>query len=338
MLGSDIQVAFKLSRFDESCSSGLNEPYAIEWFWPVCKYKAAPQQTRFTAVLIAPNLKVLSIRFWSPCVLLVMTFALDNATQLEQITSDAFRVQVDETWWNFTSAFGGWAAATAYSAVKAHSETRGELLSLNAVFPRAIKAGTIEVQLTRLAKRTQSDFWRVTLVHVDAPEDPLVAFDIIMGRKRSLDDDSYERIMPDAPDPSSVEIMNMEGMGPIWLQHYEQRAFLGTPFSKNLHPKSCAWIAHKDGRPIDTKALIALSDTPMPRVFFAASTPRFGSTISFSVSSTCGEDALSGLDTNRVLLEADSRHVGRGSYDQIVNIWSECGTLIFVSNQTAVFR
>lgn len=93
-----------------------------------------------------------------------------------------------------------------------------------------------------------------------------------------------------------------------------------------------------DGRSIDMKALIALSDTPMPRVFFTSTTPRFGSTISFSVSSVCGNDVLETLDTKRVLLEADSRSVGRGSYDQLVNIWSECGTLLSVSNQTAVFR
>ena len=267
-----------------------------------------------------------------------MTFSLDAATQLEQIDANIFRREVDRTWWNFDSAFGGWAAATAYSAVTAHADSRGELLSLNAVFPRAIKGEAVVVHTDLFARRAQSDFWRVTLKDADAPDDTLVAFDIVTGRKRSLDEDTYEKLPPDAPEPDSVDIMDMQGVGPVWLQHYEQRAFIGTPFTRNVRPVSCTWIAHKDQRPIDTKALIALSDTPMPRIFFASTTPRFGSTISYTVSSTCGEEALAKLKPQRVLIEADSRHVGRGSYDQLVNIWSECGTLLSVSNQTAVFR
>jgi len=269
---------------------------------------------------------------------LVMTYSLDAATALEQIDETRFRREVDETWWNFDNAFGGWAAATAFSAIKARNDYRGELLSLNAVFPRPIKAGGVEIRTELLARRTQSDFWRVHIVSETAPDEVLVAFDIVMGRKRSLDEDSFEKIPPDAPEPANVEIMDLQGMGPVWLQHYEQRAFVGTPFTRNVRPTSCAWISHKDGRPMDTKALIALSDTPMPRVFFTSTAPRFGSTISFSVSSTCGEEVLAALETQRVLIEADSRHVGRGSYDQLVNIWSECGTLLFVSTQTAVFR
>ncbi|MEO0608731.1 MAG: thioesterase family protein [Pseudomonadota bacterium] len=267
-----------------------------------------------------------------------MTYSLDQATELEKIDGNRFRRDVDETWWNFDNAFGGWAAATAFSAIQAREDCRGELLSLNAVFPRPIKSGQIEVQTELLARRTQSDFWRVTIVSGAQPDDTLVAFDIVMGRKRALDEDSFEKIPPDAPEPDSLEQMNMEGMGPVWLQHYDQRPFIGTPFTRNVRPRNCAWVSHKDGRPIDTKGLIALCDTPMPRVFFTATTPRFGSTISFSVSSTCGEDVLNALQTKRVLIEADSRNVGRGSYDQLVNIWSECGSLLSVSNQTAVFR
>lgn len=267
-----------------------------------------------------------------------MTYALDTATQLDVLGDNHYRRVVDTSWWNFESAFGGWAAATAYAAIQQHPEHRGELLSLNGVFPNAIKAGTIDIRTELLVRRKQSDFWRVTLSS-SAPEHALcVAFDIVMGRKRAPDADSFEKIPPDAPDPLSVGTMDMEGMGPVWLQHYEQRPFVGTPFSRNLSPKSCTWIRHKDGRPIDTKALIALSDTPMPRVFFTTTALRFGSTISYSVSSVCGDAELSKLNTEQVLLEATGRSVGRGSYDQLVNIWSECGSLLSVSNQTAVFR
>lgn len=265
-------------------------------------------------------------------------FALDAATELTPVEDNCFRREVDQTWWNFDSAFGGWAAATAYEAVAQSAERRGELLSLNAVFPRAIKAGTVEVRTDLMARRGQSDFWRVTLYDKDRPDELLVAMDLIMGKKRPLDDARFEKIPPDAPDPDAIPALDSEGLGPAWLQHYEQRPFVGTPFGQNVQPKSVAWIAHKDERVIDTKALIALSDTPMPRVFFTTKDLRFGSTISFSVSSACGEEELARLAPRRAIIQTESRSVGRGSYDQIVSIWSDCGTLLCMSNQTALFK
>ncbi|MEL8054812.1 MAG: acyl-CoA thioesterase domain-containing protein, partial [Pseudomonadota bacterium] len=192
-----------------------------------------------------------------------MIYSLDNATELTSIDANRYRREVDETWWNFNSAFGGWAAATAFSAIRSHADCRGELLSLNAIFPKAIKAGTIEVKTNLLARRAQSDFWRAEFFSEEAPDEVLVAFDIVMGRKRSPDEDSFEKILPDAPEPSSLSEMGEQDAGPAWLQHYEQRPFFGTPFTKNARPTSCVWVWHKDHRPIDTKALIALSDTPM---------------------------------------------------------------------------
>lgn len=265
-------------------------------------------------------------------------FGLDVATSLTQVSQNKFLRTVDETWWNFNNAFGGWAIATALAAVKQHDEVRGELLTVNAVFPAAIKAGQVEFLTERIARRSQSDFWRVTMTNAHAPDEVLLAVDLVMGRRRKTDGDTYSASFPKAPDPETIEILNMQGAGPAWLQHYEQRLFEGVPFTINEQPKTMAWISHKDERPIDTKALLAISDTPMPRVFFSSKELRFGSTIAFSATPVYSEKDLAELAPTRALIEANAKSVGDGIYDQGVSIWSECGTLLAISNQTAVYR
>ena len=265
------------------------------------------------------------------------TYALDGATALTQISEDRFAREVDQTWWNFDSAFGGWAAATALSAVEAHSEVRGELLTINCLFPAAIKAGRVELNVELMARRTQSDFWRVTMTH-EAADGVVFSADLVMGRRRKIDEPGFQVAAPTVPDQDAVPLMDMEGVGPAWLQHYDQRLFQGVPFTVNETPTTRALISHKDKRRIDTKALLAIADTPMPRVFFTSTTPRFGSTIALSVSLICGRERLSDLSPDTALIEANSRCVNNGIYDQDVRIWSSDGSLLAVSNQTAVYR
>ena len=264
-------------------------------------------------------------------------YALDAATSLTQIGENRFTREVDQTWWNFNSAFGGWAAATALSAVEAHTEVRGELLTMNCLFPAAIKAGRIELNVELMARRSQSDFWRVTMAH-ETGESIVFSADLVMGRRREIDEPGFEVAAPPVPDQETTPLMDMQGAGPAWLQHYDQRLFQGTPFTVNESPTTRALISHTDKRRIDTKALLAIADTPMPRVFFTSTTPRFGSTIALNVSTVCGSEELSELSPETALIEAGSRSVNNGIYDQDVRIWALDGRLLAVSNQTALYR
>ena len=45
-------------------------------------------------------------------------FSLDTATQLEKLSDTRLKSSAGEAYWNFTSAFGGWALALGYSAVQ----------------------------------------------------------------------------------------------------------------------------------------------------------------------------------------------------------------------------
>ncbi|MDJ0922581.1 MAG: thioesterase family protein [Henriciella sp.] len=264
--------------------------------------------------------------------------ALDAATQISAAETNRYTCQVGKTWWNFESAFGGWAAALAAEAVKASPDYRGELISLNSIIPSAIKVGAIDVKVERLVKRAQTDFWRVSMFQSDPDEALVFSADIVASRRRGSSDAAFQVPMPVSPEPSSVPLMDVAGMGPAWMQYYEQRMFVGQPFTINERPLTRTWIREADGRYLDAKALLAIADTPMPRAFFAFETPRFGSTVSLSINIFASDDLLKNLDSNLVMIEADSRAVGDGMFDQCVSIWSESGILLAVSNQLAFFK
>ncbi|MEO1027991.1 MAG: thioesterase family protein [Pseudomonadota bacterium] len=264
-----------------------------------------------------------------------MPFSLDAATELTPVDANTFRVPVDETWWNFQSAFGGWAAALASQAVRDHADCRGELASLNAIFPAALGAGMLTVKVERLISRARTDFWRVTFFHDDKPESLAFSADIVMTKRRTTDL-KFEQEMPNCPAPEDVPSMPPE-QGPVWMKQLDQRMFKGKPFSKNLQPLTRTWLKFADDRPYDTKAVIALVDSPMPRVFFVTDQPRFGSTVSFSVHILASEQQIASK-TGHLLLEANSAAIFDGSYDQRARLWSQDGALLAVSNQLAFFR
>ena len=53
------------------------------------------------------------------------TYPLDDATQLDTISENRLRSSAGEAYWNFTSAFGGWALALGYSSVQAAQPQSG---------------------------------------------------------------------------------------------------------------------------------------------------------------------------------------------------------------------
>lgn len=265
-----------------------------------------------------------------------MTFALDTATQLTPLGDHRFSATVDETWWNFQSAFGGWVAAIAYQAVRAHPDCRGELASLNAVFPAAIGSGSITIEVERLVSRARTDFWQVSIFHDDKPEKLAFSADLVMTMRRASDL-QFNQEMPEVPAPDGIPPMGAAELAPKWMMHFDQRMFKGRPFAKNLQPLTRTWLKFEDDRPFDTKGVISMVDTPMPRIFFITDTPRFGSTVSFSVHILASEEQIASK-TGHLLLEAESAAVFDGSYDQRARLWSNDGALLAVSNQLAFYR
>ncbi|MEM9168444.1 MAG: thioesterase family protein [Pseudomonadota bacterium] len=265
-----------------------------------------------------------------------MTFALDAALTLERTGEGRYRAPVSTDYWNFDSAFGGWALALALVAVRAEPDARGDLVSVNAVFPAAIKEGDVDIYVEKISARSRTDFWRVTMRASDAPTTPLFSADIVTSIRKSSDV-AFNETAPQAPAPETVDVMPTE-IGPRWLKRFEQRQFEGAPFQDNARPRSMTWIRSVDGRPLDAPGLLAVADTPMPRVFFVSKQLRMGSTVSFSLHLMASEAQVASVGDRPLLVETDSDAIRDGAYDQRARLWSPDGALLAVANQIAFFR
>jgi acyl-CoA thioesterase len=162
--------------------------------------------------------------------------------------------------------------------------------------------------------------------------------DVIMS-KRPETDIVHMVTMPDVTPPEETDRLAFPaGMGPRWFGHYDQRIAIGTPFTVQEQPKTAVWMRDGDGRPLDTKGLVAISDVPMPRAFFLADTPRFSSTVSYSLYLFATDEELQAIGNAHLLVESHSERIRNGTADQRARIWSPSGDLLAVTSQIAFFR
>lgn len=267
-----------------------------------------------------------------------MSYALDTETTLTSHGDGFYARPVTQVFWNMESAFGGWALALAMEAVGREADPAAALSSINAIFVAGIDGETVFVRVETLSQRTRTGFFRVTL-HKDAADGPLLfSADIVMSDRRETDL-AYQPDMPEVtPAAETGRLAFPPGMGPRWFGHYDQRIAVGRPFTVQDRPRSAVWMRDGDGRPLDTKGLVSISDVPMPRAFFLADAPRFSSTVSYSFAMFATEAELAAIGTDHVLVESDSARIRRGMSDQHARIWSPSGDLIALTSQTAFFR
>lgn len=262
-------------------------------------------------------------------------FPLDTATELTALSDGRRQSNGGAAYWNFQSAFGGWALALAFSAIQQAKPQVGMLASTSAAFMKPLPEKGLVVDIRMLREGRRTNFLRTEFFADEASQAPIFAADMVFSdlRDKALD---YTTDFPAVKEPAvSVPIPNSPG--PKFLSKYEQRVALGKPFSKQERPHSAVWVRDTSERPWDEKALLAVSDTPMPRTFFLDTMPRFGATVSYDLHVLCSREDLAAQGSDFLLAEVNSDRVGRGRFTQTTRIWSKSGQLLAVSNQLAFY-
>lgn len=265
-----------------------------------------------------------------------MIYKLDDSIRLTPEGDGEFHCDATNAYWNFTGAFGGWAVAIAVEAISKSPDVRGDLVSVNAMFPDALGHDPISVRTRKLRGRARTDFWRVEFYDYAAPAEVLFCADLVMAMPRTSDV-SFQPPLPDVPAPEDIKPFPMPG-GPKWLGNYEQRLVKGRPFTKAERPDSITWLREADGRPLDAKGLAAISDTYMPRIFFADNKMHMGSTVSYSLNLFANSEELAAIGSDFLLMEADAAVIANGAYDQRGTMRARDGRVLAVTNQIAFFR
>ncbi|MEM9704563.1 MAG: thioesterase family protein [Pseudomonadota bacterium] len=262
---------------------------------------------------------------------------LDDALALTPTGANLFSADVSTSWWTFDAAYGGWALALAARAVAASDGARGELVSLNAIFPAAIREGKLRIAVELTRKRARTDFWSVALFPEATPDEAAVKVDLVMTSRRKSDL-TFASTRPDATPFADCPEFNFGGFGPRWCENYDQRLAAGEPFNVNDRPLTRMWIKDVSERTLDVAGLIAMSDTTMPRTFLIAKEPVMSSTVSFSMHILATTDEIAAQGSEPIMIEGDSDAVRDGAYDERSRLWGADGRLLAVSNQLAFYR
>ena len=262
-------------------------------------------------------------------------FALDTATKLTQISDTYVRSQGSEVYWNFQSAFGGWALALGYSAIQQTMAQTSMLASTTASFLKPLPHSAIDIDVRLLREGRRTSFLRTEFSSEDKPEEPLFTANYVFSdmKEKELD---YTGDFPDAKRPEDSDILPGTP-GPKFLSRYEQRVALGQPFTAQERPHSAFWVRDVEARPWDAKALLAVSDTPMPRTFFLDTQPRFGATVQYDLHVFCAQTDLDEIGGDFLLVEATADRVFSGRFSQTTRIWSPSRKLLAISNQIAFY-
>ncbi|MEO0643749.1 MAG: thioesterase family protein [Pseudomonadota bacterium] len=262
-------------------------------------------------------------------------YPLDTSTELESLSETRFKSPAGEAYWNFTSAFGGWALALGFSAVQQAYPQKGLLASATASFLRPLPETGLMVDVRALREGRRTNFLRTEFSGESEPGALVFAADYVFSdiKDKPLD---YTCAMPEVMPPEDAPALPNEP-GPKFLSRYYQRVALGQPFTAQERPHSAFWVKDAADRPWDAKALLAVSDTPMPRSFFLDTTPRFGATVQYDLHVMCSAADLEACGQDYLLVEATSDRVYSGRFSQRARIWSRAGQLLAISNQLAFY-
>ena len=259
-----------------------------------------------------------------------MTFALDKTLDLKRLDADTFEGQTDSIYWNMIGPYGGWIAAIMLKSVLHDIDNGFEPVAMTVDFVKAPAEGAVIVRRWCDRAGRTTAFWRVVL---ETPDGKLCARAMVTlaPHRETLNFSDYS--MPDVPEASAVERFNTSILPVRWAHLYETRVVKGHVGVENDDTHSLVWVRDADGRPLDYVSLIALVDSPFPRLFLVTGRPSNISTVTMTTYFHASADELSGIGNEPILVDAHGERAGGGFYDQYSKFYSGAGHLIATSQQ-----
>lgn len=260
-----------------------------------------------------------------------MTFTLDDTLGLERRDQHVFTSHTDKRYWNMIGPYGGWVAALMLKAV-IHDQpaTPFEPVAFTVDFMKAPKEGELVIRRSCDRAGRTASFWRVELEMADGT--PCARALLTMAERRDTSVFSPEN-MPDVPAPEAVERFETTVLPVKWAHLYETRVVKGAMGSLTPDTQSLVWVRDSDLRPLDHVSMIAISDSPFPRLFLATGRPSNISTITMTTYLHASMAELQAIGSELILADSRcARSVG-GFYDQHTHFYSQGGDLVAASQQ-----
>ncbi|NIB45185.1 thioesterase family protein [Pseudomaricurvus alkylphenolicus] len=265
-----------------------------------------------------------------------LNFTLDKETRLKTVKNGLFLCQPSMQYWNIQSTFGGWNLAVMMESIRSHPDARGELASVNVSLIEAIDERPFYVQTTLLSRLKSTDFWRVEFLCSESDGDLLLSAEVVM-KARMPSKQVYRSTIPNAPSPHEVAKAQLEWFPP-WMDNYHQRPVNGDHLREAATPYSLTWIKDREPRPMDSKALILIADSMIPRPYYINNGQLLAFSVAFSFYNFASESTLHALGDDYILIETNGNCVSDSTFDQKANIWSRDGQLLAVTSQMGFYR
>lgn len=235
---------------------------------------------------------------------------------------------------NIIGPYGGWSAAILAQAMIEAAGPEMELVSITTDFLAGTRDGPValDVVCDRGGKNTQ--FWHVDLTASGDSSPSSRAMGILSRRRETVTWTEGQR--PQAPEPEDCQraVLPM-----AWARTVEMRPTRNPPFAKgDGRTDSLAWVRLDPDRPLDAVALVALADTPMPRLFHVIGEVAMVATVSMTVYLHAGPEDYAEVGTDYLLVEAHAARGGRGFYDQHARMWSRDGRLLATTQQIVWYK
>ena len=261
----------------------------------------------------------------------------DRAIALEahgnKDSSWVFGVRVHPKFKNTDDPYGGWSAAVLARAILQCTRPGMELVSITTDFLSAAPDGPLHVTVHSDRSGRGTEFWRAGL----AAEGGDVLFNratAVVGRRR----ETTEWVQDDCPEAPPPERCTRIEVPLAWSQVIEIRPAVNHPFSGNGDTRSSAWVRFTAERPLDSTALVALADTPMPRLFYIIGRQVRVATVSMTVYLHATKADYDECGSDYLLIDCWGARGGRGFYDQHATIWSRSGRLMATTQQIVWYR
>jgi len=264
----------------------------------------------------------------------------DEAIDLKRVREGddfvVFSATAHPAFTNIIGPFGGWTAAILAQAMIASAKQGMELVSITTDFLAGVEEGPVEIETRCDRAGKNTEFWSARLTGNQGEVLGARATGILSRRRDTIG--WTEGVFPDAPDPEDCTRFEvpMAWTNTLEIRHANNHPFKLEQPSEDM--SSSAWVRIDPIRPLDAAALVALADTPTPRLFFALGKPDVISTVSMTVYLHASKEDFAQTGDDYLLVDTDGARGHRGFYDQHARMWNREGNLLATTQQIVWYK
>lgn len=261
-----------------------------------------------------------------------MTYRLDSAFALEKLNDRVLHREGCDPAWNIGGQFinGGYLQGINAAAAGEVLGGSPDHLAVSTVFSSQVRpeAFDVEVEVAREGRRVSS-----AVVRVVQDGEAHVTSLVTLGRlPDSLDDTFVAQQMPEVPRIDDCPDISDSDFAPAMSEVVDMRFVPGYDLDPKNGPRNdmYGWVRFRDGRPLDSLALVAFSDIGPP-VGFAQGNYGWAPTLQMQVTTYCRPQG------DAVLMHIYGSPYGAAPFGcEDVDLWDTAGNLVARGRQIAM--